>query len=187
MSDADLLEFEELVVLVDEHGRPSGTAAKASVHHAATPLHLGFSCYVFDAEGRVLVTRRALCKRTWPGVWTNSFCGHPAPNERIVDAVHRRARQELGLMIDSAVCVLPDYRYRATAADGTVENELCPVYCVRAVGAVEPAPTEVMEHIWVSWHDLRSAAELPWTISPWAAEQIPLIDASTYVNGALSS
>ena len=71
-------------------------------------------------------------------MWTNSFCGHPAPDEPIGDAVHRRARQELGLTIDSLECVLPDYRYRAVAADGTVENEVCPVYCAEAVGPVRP-------------------------------------------------
>jgi len=86
---------EEYVVLVDEDGTEIGTATKASVHHATTPLHLGFSCYVFDARGRVLLTRRALGKRTWPGVWTNSFCGHPAPGEMVTDAVRRRAGEEL--------------------------------------------------------------------------------------------
>jgi isopentenyl-diphosphate Delta-isomerase len=187
MSETALVGTEQLVVLVDEHGHEIGTTAKASVHHATTPLHLGFSCYVFDADGRVLMTRRALGKRTWPGVWTNSFCGHPAPGERIVDAVHRRARQELSLRIDSVICVLPDFRYRAIAADGTVENEICPVFCARAVGRVEPTPDEVMEHIWVSWCDLRSAAELPWAISPWAAEQVPLLEASTYMGHGPSS
>lgn len=161
------------MILVDEHGRELGTAAKASVHHETTPLHLGFSCYVFDVDGRVLMTRRALSKRTWPGVWTNSFCGHPAPSERAVDAVRRRARQELGLTISSIACVLPDYRYRAVAVDGTVENELCPVFRATAGGPVRPVPEEVMDHTWVSWRELRSAAELPWAISPWAVEQIP--------------
>ena len=171
---------EELVVLVDEHGQELGAAAKATVHHQTTPLHLGFSCYVFDADGRVLMTRRALSKRTWPGVWTNSFCGHPGPGERTVDAVRRRAHQELGLAIDSIVCVLPDYRYRAVAADGTVENELCPVFRATAAGPVRPATDEVMDHTWVPWRDLRAAAELRWAISPWAVEQVPLLEAATY-------
>jgi isopentenyl-diphosphate delta-isomerase len=177
MSDTVLVRTDELVVLVDDEGRELGTAPKASVHHEMTPLHLGFSCYVFDTDGRVLMTRRALNKKTWPGVWTNSFCGHPAPGESAEDAVHRRARQELGLSIDGLVCALPDYRYRAVAADGTVENELCPVFCASASGPVRPIPDEVMEHTWVPWPELRMAAGLRWAISPWAAEQIPLLEA----------
>ena len=56
---------EELVVLLDEHGQPCGAAPKASVHHEATPLHLAFSCWLFDPAGeRVLLTRRAAAKRT---------------------------------------------------------------------------------------------------------------------------
>ena len=115
-------------MLLDESGNPLGSAAKAQVHHTDTPLHLGFSCYLFDGAGRVLLTRRALAKQTWPGVWTNSFCGHPAPDEPVVNAVHRRGRQELATALTDVVCVLPDYRYRARASDGTVENEVCPVF-----------------------------------------------------------
>jgi isopentenyl-diphosphate delta-isomerase type 1 len=110
----------ELVVLLDAHGREIGSAPKASVHHDDTPLHLGFSCYIFDAQGRVLLTRRALGKTTWPGVWTNSVCGHPAPGEQIALAVQRRAKDELGLRVEGPVCVLPGFRYRAVGADGTV-------------------------------------------------------------------
>jgi isopentenyl-diphosphate Delta-isomerase len=175
MSETVLAHAGELVVLVDDRGQRIGTADKAAVHHAATPLHLGFSCYLFDAAGRVLMTRRALDKRTWPGVWTNSFCGHPAPGEPATAAVHRRAREELGLAIDSLTCALPHYRYRAVAADGTVENELCPVFTATAVGPVRPVPEEVMDYTWVSQDDLLRAAQLRWSISPWAAEQIPLL------------
>jgi isopentenyl-diphosphate Delta-isomerase len=187
MPESPLVGAAELVVLVDDNGQELGTALKASVHHETTPLHLGFSCYVFDADGRVLMTRRALSKRTWPGVWTNSFCGHPAPGEATSEAVHRRAGQELGLTIDSLTCVLPSYRYRAVAADGTVENEFCPVFRAIATAPIRPAPDEVMDHAWVSWGAVRSAAELRWAISPWAAEQIPLLEAAIYTGRGPSS
>jgi isopentenyl-diphosphate delta-isomerase len=166
----------ECVVLLDDHGREIGSADKTTVHHAATPLHLGFSCYLFDDEGRVLLTRRALNKMTWPGVWSNSFCGHPAPGEKVEEAVRRRAVQELGVSLRSVECVLPDFRYRAVAADGTVENEICPVYFARCDGLLRPDLGEVMEWMWVSWEQLRSAVGLPWSISPWAMKQIPLLD-----------
>ncbi|BBY79728.1 isopentenyl-diphosphate Delta-isomerase [Mycolicibacterium pulveris] len=182
MTEMTVAAGDDLVVLVDDAGRQVGSAAKSVVHHRATPLHLGFSCYVFDAAGRVLLTRRALAKRTWPGVWSNSFCGHPAPGEPIADAVRRRARQELGLSLGELQCVLPEFRYRAVAADGTVENEICPVFYAHSEEPLQVDPDEVMEWRWVSWRDLRSAAALGWSISPWAAEQVPLLDAATSRN-----
>jgi hypothetical protein len=100
---------EEQVVLLDERFRPVGAAPKGSVHNSSTELHPAFSCYVFDSAGRVLVTRRALTKRTWPGVWTKSFCGHPGPREHPERAVVRRARQELGMAVRDLRLALTDF------------------------------------------------------------------------------
>ena len=134
-----MTDIPETVVLVADDGTPVGTAPKAAVHSTETPLHLAFSCHVFDDRGRVLVTRRALAKKTWPGVWTNAFCGHPAPEEPMEDALVRRAERELGLTLTDVRVSLPDFRYRAVDASGVVENEICPVFTARAVG--EPSPT----------------------------------------------
>jgi isopentenyl-diphosphate Delta-isomerase len=169
---------QELVVLLDDEGRGIGAALKSEVHHDSTPLHLAFSCYLFDDAGHVLLTRRALGKSTFPGVWTNSFCGHPAPDETVEDAVLRRARQELGLEISELRCVLPKFRYYAVASDGVVENEVCPVFCGRAVGTVDADPDEVMDTAWVPWDQLRAVAQFGWSISPWAIEQVPLLEAA---------
>jgi isopentenyl-diphosphate Delta-isomerase len=163
----------EEVVLLDDAGRPVGTADKAAVHTAATPLHLAFSCHVFDSAGRVLVTRRALTKVTWPGVWTNSFCGHPAPGETSEDAVRRRGRYELGIDVGEPAVVLPDFRYRAVDASGIVENEVCPVYTARFDGVPAPGVEEVAEHRWVAPADLLAAVTAaPWAFSPWLVLQL---------------
>jgi len=166
----------EEVVLLSDDGDPIGVADKASVHTTDTPLHLAFSCHLFDGEGRILVTRRALGKRTWPGVWTNSFCGHPAPGEAIEDAVVRRAQDELGATIENLVVVLPDFRYRAVDASGIVEHEICPVYTATVAGDLTPAPTEVAEWRWVDPRILLSAVDAtPWAFSPWLTLQLPAL------------
>jgi isopentenyl-diphosphate delta-isomerase len=165
----------ELVVLLDDEGRATGTADKAEVHGSNTPLHLAFSAYLFDDDGRLLVTRRALGKRTFPGVWTNSVCGHPAPGEALLDAVRRRAARELGVEITSLRLVLPRFAYRAEM-DGVVELEQCPVYAGSLTAGARPehAPDEVEDIEWVAWADF-SADVLSGArkVSGWCAEQVP--------------
>ncbi|MEE1618569.1 isopentenyl-diphosphate Delta-isomerase [Brachybacterium sp. J153] len=164
---------EDVVVLVDPDGTPRGVAPRASVHTESTPLHRAFSCHVVREDGRVLLTRRALTKRTWPGVWTNSVCGHPRPGEDDLAAISRRAQDELGLAVHDVQCVLPGYRYRAQDASGVVENEICPVYLARATAEPMPHPDEVMDLRWVDPAELTAlVGAAPWIISPWAAEQL---------------
>ncbi len=163
----------ERVVLLDEHGTPTGVADKVAVHTGDTPLHLAFSCHVVDPDGRVLVTRRALGKRTWPGVWTNSFCGHPAPDEAMDVAIARRAQHELGITLSGLELMLPDFRYRAVDASGIVENEVCPVYRAVTTDAVAANPDEVAEFAWVAPEQLASAvAATPFAFSPWLVWQL---------------
>jgi isopentenyl-diphosphate Delta-isomerase len=156
----------EQVVLLDEGGHAVGTADKATVHHARTPLHLAFSAYVFDAGNRFLLTRRALGKRTWPGAWTNSCCGHPGPDEGMAATVARRLKDELGLEATAIDLVLPRFRYRAVMPDGVVENEMCPVFRVTVAGDPQPDPDEVMDYEWVSWPPVDRE------LSPWAVAQL---------------
>lgn len=164
---------DERVVLLDDEGAPIGTAEKATVHGTDTPLHLAFSCHLSDAAGRVLVTRRALSKTAWPGVWTNSFCGHPSPGEDLPSAVERRALQELGVTLRELEPVLPSFRYRAVDAAGIVENEICPVFTAVTTQDVQPDPDEVAEYRWVQPVELRTAVRAaPWAFSPWLRLQL---------------
>lgn len=160
----------ELVVLLDPAGAPVGTAEKHAVHGATTPYHLAFSCYAFDPDGRLLLTRRALTKRTFPGVWTNSCCGHPGPGEDVADAVRRRLAYELGLAPARLDLALPDFSYRASAG-GVEEHELCPVYLARVEGEPVPRPDEVDSYAWVPWADLPARSEQD-DYSPWSRLQV---------------
>lgn len=167
----------EQVVLVDDEGRPVGVADKATVHGAHTPRHLAFSCYGFDAAGRLLVTRRARDKRTFPGVRTNTCCGHPAPGEDPADAVVRRLDHELGLGVTGLRLVLPEFSYRASM-DGIEENELCPVFAGVLTGEPRPRADEVDSCEWWSWERfLAEAADPASDVSPWARLQAPLLAA----------
>jgi isopentenyl-diphosphate delta-isomerase len=72
----------ELVVLLDDEGRTTGTADKAEVHGPDTPLHLAFSAYLFDPAGRLLVTRRALKSAPSPACGPIRYAATPLPARR---------------------------------------------------------------------------------------------------------
>lgn len=164
------------VTLLAEDGTAVGTLPKSEVHTSETPLHLAFSCYVLDSHGRLLLTRRALAKKTWPGVWTNSFCGHPRPGEDMADAVRRRGFDELDIQLTDLRLALPEYRYRAVDASGIVENEMCPVHVAIFDGQPTANPDEVSEWTWVDVDGLIEAvARAPFAFSPWLVEQLPLL------------
>jgi isopentenyl-diphosphate delta-isomerase len=165
-------DADDLVVLVDDDDRVVGTAGKCETHHANTPLHRGFSVFLFNPQGEFLMQQRAFSKKTWPGVWSNSCCGHPMLGETVVAAAERRIEYELGLTGVELEIALPDFRYRAEK-DGVVENELCPVL----IGVVRGEPTinthEVERIKWVNWVDFVASLNDPETgISPWAVEEV---------------
>jgi len=169
----------EHVVLVDAENRPIGTAPKETVHHSSTPLHRGFSVFLFDrtdGEERLLLQQRSSTKRTWPLVWSNSCCGHPALGESVLEAAQRRIAQELGVVAERLEVLLPDYRYRAER-DGIVENEFCPVLAgsLRCEPVVDRSEVEAVR--WIGWRDfLEEIAAQRGDYSPWCVEEAKLLE-----------
>ncbi len=168
----------EQIVLVDEDGNPTGVAPKLASHNENTPLHLAFSCYIFDKKGHFLVTQRAMVKKVWPGVWTNSVCGHPGPGESVEDAIKRRCEYELGITeLLNLQLLIPDYRYKTPPFRGIIENEFCPIYIATTIQQPKPNPDEVEAYKWLSWSQtIKEIKSNPSTYSYWFKDQIPRID-----------
>lgn len=169
-----MIETEQ-IVFVDPDGTPTGeTGPKLASHTAETRMHLAFSCYIFrPGDNKFLVTQRALSKKVWPGVWTNSVCGHPAPGEAMESAIRRRATHELGIsdMRDIKV-VLPHYTYKTPPYNGIIENEFCPVYVAYVSEDFTPNPEEVEAYKWLSWPEYIQLLDSdPENMSYWCKDQ----------------
>ena len=128
---------------------PSARTPKAAVHGTDTPLHLAFSCYVFDADGRLLLTQRALSQADLAGrVDQHLSAATRRPASRSRDAVRRRvpagARRSRWT---TCALLLPAFRYRAVMANGVVENEMCPVFVATTAGPVRPTRPRSRTHL----------------------------------------
>ena len=162
------MSIQEHVILVNDQGMVIGTQEKYAAHTSHTPLHLAFSSWLFNAKGECLITRRALSKKAWPGVWTNSVCGHPQSGEAIDQASVRRCRYEVGAEITGITPVAAEFRYCETDPSGIVENEICPVFAARITNELTINSDEVMAYEWVDLDALFQALDAtPWAFSPW--------------------
>lgn len=138
---------EERLILVDQHDRPSGDCAKLEVHRRGL-LHRAFSIFIWNAEGELLLQRRASGKYHSGGLWANSCCGHPSVGEPVDSAAGRRLNEELGMV--SRLTHLGHYSYRAELPNALIENEFVHLFAGRSQGPPLPNPEEVEEIRWLS-------------------------------------
>lgn len=170
----------EQVVLVDSNNKKIGLADKATVHTDNTPLHRAFSVFMFNDKGELLLQQRALGKITWPGIWSNSCCGHPSIDETPQQAAKRRLLHELGLSVDTSdlKIILPNYSYRAEM-NGVVEHEICPVLVIFCSNDPLPNNSEVNDIKWIDWQESISDIQQPNSFSPWCVEEALLLQANS--------
>jgi isopentenyldiphosphate isomerase len=126
---------DELLQLVDEAGRPAGTAARSLCHGNPALIQAVVHLHLFDSQGRLYLQRRAAGKDTYPGRWDTSVGGHVGAGETPAQALEREAREELGLAVGQlrGCRELPPYLLRS---DWETEY----VFPFRAAYDGEPCP-----------------------------------------------
>ncbi|MEI6221339.1 MAG: isopentenyl-diphosphate Delta-isomerase [bacterium] len=168
----------ELVVLVDEKNNVLGTLPKSSVHRKETPLHRGFSIFLFNERKELLLQQRSNEKQTWPLAWSNSCCGHPGLNETTDQAAKRRLSEELGLR-DVYLTKISPYRYCFTK-DDIMENEICPILFGYTMKTPTINKNEIEEISWITWKKfLASIKSDPEKYSPWCKEEATILNNSS--------
>jgi isopentenyl-diphosphate delta-isomerase len=141
----------EEVILVDELDNEIGTKEKMQAHKEAL-LHRAFSVFIFNKKGELLLQRRALNKYHSPGLWTNTCCSHPRPNEILMNAAKRRLVEEMGF--DCDLFYQFNFIYKASLDQGMTEHELDHVYFGTYEGEIIINPEEVSDYKFVSITEL---------------------------------
>ncbi|MDX6269806.1 MAG: isopentenyl-diphosphate Delta-isomerase [Acidobacteriota bacterium] len=142
----------EQVILVDEHDRELGASEKLAAHSAGR-LHRAFSIFVFNSEGQLLLQRRAKAKYHSGGLWSNTCCGHPRPDESTAAAARRRLREEMNF--DCELRAAFEFVYRAEFANELIEHEYDHVFVGEFDGAFVADESEVEEWKWMTPGELR--------------------------------
>jgi len=116
--------------------------------HEKALLHRAFSVFVFNQKGELLLQQRALRKYHSGGLWTNTCCSHPRPNEDTLAAAHRRLQEEMGF--DTELTKAFDFTYKADFSNGLSEHEFDHVFIGTYEGLIEPNFDEVESYAYRS-------------------------------------
>ena len=84
----------------DEYRRPTGRVRARGEDFLPGEYHQVVSVCVFGMDGRMLIQKRADCKKQWPGRWDISMIGNAVAGEDARQAARRELREELGIDVD---------------------------------------------------------------------------------------
>lgn len=123
----------DLVQLVDVYDKETGTMEKLLAHREGK-LHRALSVIIINSNNELLLQKRALDKYHSGGLWTNTCCSHPRPEEPIQEAAERRLLEEMGL--SCTLFPIFNFIYREELDNDLIEYELDHVF----VGITDDLP-----------------------------------------------
>jgi isopentenyl-diphosphate delta-isomerase len=146
----------EEVILVDENDNDVGTMEKIEAHRQGA-LHRAFSILIFNSKGQLLLQKRSWKKYHSGGLWTNTCCSHPRPDEDMNIAMRRKLKQEMGIDVNTKFS--HKFIYKVDLENDLKEHEYDHVYIGLYDGEPEINSDEVDEWRFEDMDRLRSDVE----------------------------
>jgi isopentenyl-diphosphate delta-isomerase len=167
----------EQVILVNERDELIGVEEKIKAHWLGA-LHRAFSIFVFNADGLLLLQKRASTKYHSKGLWSNTCCGHPRPGESIEEASHRRLWEEMGFRCETKESFT--FIYRAKVDNELIEHEYDHVLVGNFHGNPNPSRDEVDAWKWIDLTTLKvDVQQNPENYTHWFRISLDLLCPST--------
>ena len=172
----DDIENRKYVILVDDNDNKIGVEEKIKAHKNCQ-LHRAFSILIFNNNNEVLLQQRHIEKYHSGGLWANTCCSHPAPNEEVEDAAHRRLQEELGF--DAKLKFIKKVYYKTEELENSLyEHEIVQVFIGKIDEYTGTMNTREVQD--VKWMDidtfLEDIEQRPDLYTFWIREYIKEID-----------
>ncbi|MFY7672307.1 NUDIX hydrolase [Tenacibaculum sp. MEBiC06402] len=121
--------MDELIDIVDEQGNYTGKTCLKSEAHKFGYFHPTVHIWIYTPQREILLQKRALTKKVFPGLWDISVAGHIAAGEKIEIAALREVEEEIGFIIEPQnLKKIGTRKHQVHHANGIIDNEFHHVF-----------------------------------------------------------
>ncbi|MDX6746323.1 NUDIX domain-containing protein [Polaribacter sp. PL03] len=92
--------MDELIDILTPEGKLTGKTALKSEAHKNGWFHATVHIWLFTLDKKILLQKRAITKKVFPGLWDISVAGHVGAGETILTSAKREILEEIGLELD---------------------------------------------------------------------------------------
>src|SRR5690606_10764239 len=93
--------MDESVDILDEDGNYTGEVVLKSEAHLKGLFHPTVHVWFYTVNNELLLQKRSITKKTFPGLWDVSVAGHIGTGEDIFDSAKREVQEELGVNLEN--------------------------------------------------------------------------------------
>ena len=92
--------MDELIDILTPEGKSTGKTALKSEAHKNGWFHATAHIWFFTSNEKILLQKRALTKKVFPGIWDISVAGHIGAGEEVLEGAKREVFEEIGLILE---------------------------------------------------------------------------------------
>lgn len=116
--------MDELIDILTPEGKPTGKTALKSEAHKNGWFHATVHIWLFTSDKKILLQKRALTKKVFPGLWDISVAGHIGAGESVLSSAKREVFEEIGLDLEEKDLIKISTRvHQVSHKNGIQDNE----------------------------------------------------------------
>ncbi|SEE45347.1 Isopentenyldiphosphate isomerase [Tenacibaculum sp. MAR_2010_89] len=134
----DSFFMDEIIDILDEFGNYTGKTCLKSIAHKYGYFHPTIHVWLYTSDYKILLQKRALTKKVFPGLWDISVAGHIAAGENTIVGAVREIQEEIDYTIN------PDDLYKIGVRkhqinhnNGIIDNEYHHIFIAELKTSIE--------------------------------------------------
>ena len=152
--------MDEFIDILTADGTSTGKIALKSEAHKNGWFHATAHIWFFTSDNQILLQKRALTKKVFPGIWDISVAGHIAAGEEILQGAKREILEEIGLELQEKDLIKIGTRiHQVSHKNGIQDNEHHHVFIAELKTSVEKLTLQKEEVADIKLWDLKILKE----------------------------